>query len=428
MRLEGREPDLTFGLGEAFMGKANGQVTPQALALFEETAELMPSHPVARFYLGVHAMQQGDNDKAMATWENIIADAKGDESWLPVIRSYISRLEEQDQLAKQASPDDPEQLAMVSGMVASLEEKLKDINKGISTFQESSKEDMQKQFASSNKVIKEVTAELEKIKGTNEQVLGFANQMKTLEKILGNQKQRGILGEIQLQNLLANVLPPELFQMEYHFENGEAVDAIVRVGDFIIPIDAKFSLDNYNKMVESSDKTEIAELEKKFKKDIALRIEETSKYIRPNEKTTDYAYMFIPADGLYQDLLNSRVGSLQINSKDLVDYAYTKKVMIVSPMSLFPMLQITVKALHNLKVEKSIEDILKNIDKLSNHLNAYKDSHDRLGKTISTVVNHYNKSSNEFKKIDKDVTKISGGTKSIDFEPQLLDKPNINEE
>ena len=89
--------------------------------------------------------------------------------------------------------------------------------------------------------------------------------MKTLEKILGNQKQRGILGEIQLQNLLANVLPPELFQMEYHFENGEAVDAIVRVGNFIIPIDAKFSLDNYNKMIESSDKAEIAELEKKFK-------------------------------------------------------------------------------------------------------------------------------------------------------------------
>ena len=309
-----------------------------------------------------------------------------------------------------------------------IETKLQDINKGISTFQENSKEDMQKQFASSNKVIKEVTSELEKIKGTNEQVLGFANQMKTLEKILGTQNQSGILGEIQLENLLANVLPPELFQMEYHFENGEAVDAIVRVGNFIIPIDAKFSLDNYNKMIESSDKAEITELEKQFKKDITLRIEETSKYIRPNEKTTDYAYMFIPADGLYQDLLNSRVGSLKINSKDLVSHAYSKKVMIVSPMSLFPMLQITVKALHNLKVEKSIEDILKNINKLSNHLNAYKDSHDRLGKTIVTVVNHYNSASNEFKKIDKDVVKISGGESSIDFEPQLLDKPNINEE
>ena len=300
-----------------------------------------------------------------------------------------------------------------------IEEKLKDINKGINTFQESSKEDMQKQFASSNKVIKEVTSELEKIKGTNEQVLGFANQMKTLEKILSNQKQRGILGEIQLENLLANVLPPELFQMQYSFKSGEAVDAIVKIGDYIIPIDAKFSLDNYNKMIESEDKTEIESLEKKFKDDIKKRIDETAKYILPDEKTTDYAYMFIPADGLYQDLLSSRVGTLQVNSKDLVSYAYTKKVMIVSPMSLFPMLQITVKALHNLKVEKSIEDILKNINKLSNHLNAYKDSHDSLGKTIRTVVNHYNKSSSEFKKIDKDVLKISGGDTQINFDTEL---------
>ena len=308
-----------------------------------------------------------------------------------------------------------------------IEKKLTDINKGIYAYQENSKEDMQKQFESSNKVIKEVTSELEKIKGTNEQVLGFANQMKTLEKILSNQKQRGILGEIQLENLLSNVLPPELFSMQYSFNSGEAVDAIVKVGDFIIPIDAKFSLDNYNKMIESEDKMEIENLEKSFKEDIKKRIDETSKYIRPNEKTTDYAYMFIPADGLYQDLLNSRVGTLKINSKDLVSYAYTKKVMIVSPMSLFPMLQITVKALHNMKVERSIEDIQKNIEKLSNHMNAYKDAHDSLGKTIRTVVNHFNKSSKEFNKIDKDIIKISSGNNSIGFEEDILDTPQLNE-
>ena len=138
--------------------------------------------------------------------------------------------------------------------------------------------------------------------------------------------------------------------------------------------------------------------------------------------------MFIPADGLYQDLLNSRVGTLQINSRDLVSYAYTKKVMIVSPMSLFPMLQITVKALHNLKVEKSIEDILKNVEKLSSHLNSYKTYHDKLGNTIGTVVNHYNKSSQEFKKIDKDVTKLSAGTNSVGFDVELLEKPQLDED
>jgi len=308
-----------------------------------------------------------------------------------------------------------------------IEGKLKDISLKINEFQKSSKTDMQKQFSESNKVIKDVTAELEKIKGTNEQVLNFANQMKTLEKILGNQKQRGILGEIQLENLLANVLPPELFKMQYSFSNRETVDAIVKIGDYIIPIDAKFSLDNYNKMIESDDKSEIEMLEKRFKADIKSRIDETAKYIRPTEKTTDYAYMFIPADGLYQDLLNSRVGTLQINSKDLVSYAYTKKVMIVSPMSLFPMLQITVKALHNLKVEKSIDVILNNVEKLSNHLNAYSEYHKKLGNTIKTTVNHYNATSSEFRKIDKDILKISDGKNQIDFETELLDKPSLDD-
>ena len=158
-----------------------------------------------------------------------------------------------------------------------IESKLRNINKEISEFQISSKTQMQKQFSDSNKIIKEVTSELEKIKGTNEQVLSFANQMKTLEKILGNQKQRGLLGEIQLENLLANVLPPELFQMQYTFNNGEAVDAIVKVGEYLIPVDAKFSLDNYNKMIESSNKDDLSYLEKQFKSDIKDRIDETAK-------------------------------------------------------------------------------------------------------------------------------------------------------
>ena len=308
-----------------------------------------------------------------------------------------------------------------------IESKLKDINKQINDFHKTSTSNITQQFKESNKVIKDVTSELEKIKGTNEQVLSFANQMKTLEKILGNQKQRGVLAEIQLENLLANVLPPELFQMQYSFKNKEAVDAVVRVGQYIIPIDAKFSLDNYNKMIECSNKEELVDLEKKFKSDIKSRIDETAKYIRPNENTTDYAYMFIPADGLYQDLLNSRVGTLKINQRDLVSYAYTKKVMIVSPMSLFPMLQITVKALHNLKVEDSINDILKNVDKLSSHLNAYKTYHDKLGNTLGTAVNHYNDSTKEFKKIDKDVIKISSGNSQLNITSEAIDKPLLED-
>ena len=277
--------------------------------------------------------------------------------------------------------------------------------------------------------LEKVTKELEKIKGTNEQVLTFANQMKTLEKILGNQKQRGILGEIQLENLLANVLPPELFQMQYSFNNNEAVDAIIKVGEFVIPIDAKFSLDNYNKMIESdeTDVERLNDLERKFKNDIKNRIDETSKYIKPNEGTVDYAYMFIPADGLYQDLLNNKVGSLKINQRDLVSYAYQKKVMIVSPMSLFPMLQVTSKALNNMKVEESIQEIQMNIEKLGNHLKAYLTYHEKLGNSLSTVVNHYNVSNKEFKKIDKDITKLTSNRASIGIETESLERPLIED-
>ena len=308
-----------------------------------------------------------------------------------------------------------------------IESKLKVINKEISDFQISSKSSMQKQFADSNKIIKDVTNELAKIKGTNEQVLSFANQMKSLEKILGNQKQRGIFGEIQLENLLSNVLPPEIFQMQYAFNSGDIVDAIIKVNENIIPIDAKFSLDNYNRMIESSDENEIKILEKKFKEDIKSRIDETSKYIKPQEKTLDYAFMFIPADGLYQDLLNSRVGSLKINSNELVSYAYLKKVMIVSPMSLFPMLQITMKALNNLKFEKEIDTVIKNVRNLSNHLASYQLYHDKLGNTLKTVVNHYNKSSDEFGKIDKDISRISNGKIKLNLENQKIEKPNLKE-
>ena len=277
--------------------------------------------------------------------------------------------------------------------------------------------------------LEKVTKELEKIKGTNEQVLTFANQMKTLEKILGNQKQRGILGEIQLENLLANVLPPELFQMQYSFNNNEAVDAIIKVGEFVIPIDAKFSLDNYNKMIENdeTDTERLNDLERKFKNDIKNRIDETSKYIRPNEGTVDYAYMFIPADGLYQDLLNNKVGSLKINQRDLVSYAYQKKVMIVSPMSLFPMLQVTSKALNNMKVEESIQEIQMNIEKLGNHLKAYLTYHEKLGNSLSTVVNHYNVSNKEFRKIDKDITKLTSNKASIGIETESLERPLIED-
>ena len=304
-----------------------------------------------------------------------------------------------------------------------IQEKLDGIHKGMDSFQKHTKDSLQKQFKDTVNIITNVSERLNGLENTNKQVLSFTEQMKSLEKILQNPKQRGIFGEIQLSNLLANVLPPDHYQMQYSFKNGDKVDAVLFYNDFIVPIDSKFSLENYNKMVEADNPEHKKDYENEFKKDIKNRINETSKYIRPKENTTEYAFMFIPADGLYHSLLSNKVGAIEVNSKNLIEYAFNKKVMIVSPMSLFPYLQTALKALNELKMEANIEIIKKNLYNLANHLKAYEDCIQRLGKNLGTVVNQYNEASSEFKKIDKDVVKISSGEMEIGFEPQIIDRP-----
>ncbi len=310
-----------------------------------------------------------------------------------------------------------------------IQEKLDGIHKGMDDFQKHTKDSLQKQFKDTANIITSVSERLKGLESTNKQVLSFTEQMKSLEKILQNPKQRGIFGEVQLNNLLANVLPPDHYEMQYSFKNGDKVDAVLFYNDFIVPIDSKFSLENYNKMVEEDNPDRKKDFENDFKKDIKNRINETAKYIRPKEKTTEYAFMFIPADGLYQSLLSNKVGSLEVNSQNLIEYAFKKKVMIVSPMSLFPYLQTALKALNELKMEENIEIIKKNLYNLTNHLKSYEDCLQRLGNNLGTVVNKYNEASSEFKKIDKDVIKISSGEMEIGFEPQILDRPKkLNED
>lgn len=288
---------------------------------------------------------------------------------------------------------------------------------------ENSSTTLQRQFAESSKLIKEVTSELTNIKETNKQVLNFSEKMESLESILKNPKQRGILGEYFLETLLANVFQPNQYQMQYKFKNGEAVDAAVFFNDKIIPIDAKFSLEKYNKIVKEQDKERRAQLEKGFKMDIKNRIDETAKYIRQDEDTTDFAFMFIPAEGVYYNLLIYKVGNLDINSHDLVEYAFSKHVIIVSPTSFFAYLQTVLQGLKAMKMEDSVKEIIKKIGDLGKHLNSYEVYMGKLGSNLGTTVNMYNSAYKEFKKIDKDVYKLTEGESGGAIEPILVDKP-----
>jgi len=285
----------------------------------------------------------------------------------------------------------------------------------------------QQQFAQSAKIVRDVTERLTKLDETNKQVMGVAEQLQGLEDVLKNPKHRGVLGEYFLENVLKNVLPPKNYQMQYEFKNGDIVDAVVFVKDKIIPIDSKFSLENYNRILNEKDKDRKEELEKQFRADLKNRIDETAKYIKPGENTMDFAFMFIPAEGIYYDLLVNQVGAIKVNTRDLIEYAFKERhVIIVSPTSFFAYLQTVLQGLRALQIEESAKEIRKYVEMLQKHLLSYEEYLKKLGSNLGTTVNTYNKASKEFGKIDKDVVKITG--KAGGIEPMQIEGPAIKEE
>lgn len=287
---------------------------------------------------------------------------------------------------------------MIQEQISSLrnifDKKLEDSNKNINTH-----------LSQSINAIRDITKQMNTIEGTNKQILNLSSQIEGLENILKNPKQRGILGEYFLENLLKNVFPEEQYKMQYKFNDGTLVDAVIFVGENIIPVDSKFSFENYNRFIAEKDLNKKNILEKTVKEDLKKRIDETTKYIKPDENTLDFAFMFIPSEGIYNDLIVNKIGNL--NARNLLEYAFSKKVIIVSPTSFFAYLQTVLQGLKALKMEESVKKILKNIEKLSTHLNSYDEYMKKLGSNLDTTVNSYNKASQEFKKIDKDIYRIS---------------------
>jgi len=286
---------------------------------------------------------------------------------------------------------------------------------------------VQKQMSESSKLIIDVTERLTKLDETNKRVVDVADELKTLQNVLQNPKQRGVLGEYYLQTVLDNVLPVNRYKLQYKFKDGDVVDAVIFLEkDKILPIDSKFSLENYNRLVEEKNKDQRAIYVKRFKQDLKTRIDETSKYIRPSENTMDFAFMFIPSEAIYNDLLTNKIGTADTASRDLIEYAFQqKKVIIVSPTTFMAYLQTVLQGLRSLQIEDQAKEIQKRVGMLGRHIKSYEEFMHKLGGSLSTTVNHYNNAHKELKKVDKDVVNIAGTDESVD--PAFLEKPNIDD-
>lgn len=308
-----------------------------------------------------------------------------------------------------------------------LQNQINEISRTLDTKLGESAKLLQRQFGESAKIIKEITQELTKVGEGQKQVVDIAKQLESLQDILKNPKQRGVLGEYYLETVLKNVLPPGSFQMQYPFKDGTAVDAVIFVKDRIIPVDSKFSLENYNRLLDTRDEAERARLEAAFRDDLKNRIDETSKYIKPDEGTMEFAFMFIPSEAVYYDLLINKIGAVKSSMRDLIQYAAgEKKVMIVSPTTFLAYLQTVLQGLKALQIEESAKEIRRRVGELERHLGSYENYMKKLGTHLGTTVNAYNTAYKELGKIDKDVLRISGEAAGI--EPVALEKPHSDDE
>jgi DNA recombination protein RmuC len=338
-------------------------------------------------------------------------------------------------LRSQKPANDPQSALLLKEDLKTLSEDIDKLRQGMQTQisdrmdknQEMMRESIQKQFTASSKIISEVTEKLTKMEDTNKRVVDVATELKTLQNVLQNPKQRGVLGEYYLDQVLKNVLPPDGYQSQYKFKDGEIVDAVIMLEKGkILPVDSKFSLENYNRLVEETDKTQREVIAKAFKADLKGRIDETSKYIRPAEGTMDYAFMFIPSEAIYYDLLINKVGVTNTSARDLIEYAFREKnVIIVSPTTFMAYLQTVMQGLRALQIEEQAKDIQIRVGELGRHIAAYETLMQKLGGSLGTSVNHFNNAHKELKKIDKDIVKIADTNPSV--EPMLLERPQQDE-
>lgn len=295
-------------------------------------------------------------------------------------------------------------------------------------------EAMRQQFGDSQRLVREineqvrqslldVTKEQTKTNEATQQFVTIAGQLANLEKVLKHQKQRGNLGEASLSLILDNILPPTAYKVQYQFEGGDTVDAVILTKDGMIPVDAKFSLDNYNRLVNETDDARRDELEKEFKNDLKKRIDETAKYVKPKEGTLPFAFMFIPAEAIYYDLLVNEVGAVKVNTRNLIDYAYKDKgVIIVSPTTFAAYLQSVLYGFRAFKIEEQAKTIAKNVEQLGRHLKSYNDYFLKIGNALGTTVNHYTAATKELSKVDKDILKITGEAPQLDT--LQIDRPS----
>jgi DNA recombination protein RmuC len=273
---------------------------------------------------------------------------------------------------------------------------------------------------SSQQVLSRLNTQIGELQGTNKQMLQLGTEMRRLQDILSSPKLRGQMGEWSLENLLSQILPKESYELQYSFRDGKVVDALIKLADFSVPVDAKFPLPGFERLIRTENDDEKTKLRRQFRRDVAAHIDKiASDYIRPAEGTLDFALMYVPAENVYYEMIIK----YDDDAKDVLKYSLDKKVIPVSPNLLYAYLMTVAMGLHGLQIEKQAAEIRQNLKKLNASFADFGGHWEVLGRHLRNAYGQYEEGQKKLDRFGLQLDQIQAedkdetGIKSEDQDP-----------
>jgi DNA recombination protein RmuC len=273
-----------------------------------------------------------------------------------------------------------------------------------------------KQLDNSSRAISEIHSKLGALEKTTKNIEEIGKDISSLQDILQAPKLRGNLGEYLLEELLKQIFPSANYETKYSFKNGTQVDAVIKLGGYIVPVDSKFPLESYQKLVNADNEESKKSFKKEFVTSVRKRIDETARYINPAEGTFDFAMMYIPAENVfYETIIND---SFTNKDYELMNYAMEKRVIPVSPNSFYAYLMALIFGLKGLKIEQEAKTILGELSQVQDRFGKFFTDYSLVGKHLSSAINKYNDSTKGAEKLNEQVGRITGQ------KPELIEAPS----
>jgi len=266
---------------------------------------------------------------------------------------------------------------------------------------------MSERLGNTTEVVASLKESLGRIEEANKRIFEVGKDISSLQDLLRAPTFRGEVGEFLLANLLGQILPQEHFTLKHKFKNGEIVDAVIRLGNRLVPVDSKFPLENFKKMLESAGEDEKQRSRRDFVRDVKKHIDDVSdKYILPDEGTFDFALLYIPAENVYYETIikDDTLGE----GGGVCSYALSRRVIPVSPNSFYAYLQALVLGLKGLRIEKAAEEILGNLARLHGDLIKFREDFDVLGKHLANSRTKYEEAERKLDRLGEKLLTVGG--------------------